>query len=440
MTICEPNPRYKPIGAAAELWRSKAPEILIEGPAGTGKTRALLEKIVALSAKYSGSRHLICRATRAAMTQSVLVTLEEKVFPSDSPLRLGPKRELRNSYKFPNGSEIVVGGLDHPERTFSTEYDTITVFEAVETTENQWEMLHRALRNGKMPYQQAMADCNPGPPNHWLNVRANAGKMQRLLSRHEDNPQFFDQQKGAWTEQGVQYISRLDSLSGHRKLRLRFGKWAAAEGIVYEDFDAAINLIDPFPIPPSWRRIRSIDFGFTNPFVCQWWAFDNDSRMYLYREIYKSKKLVEDHAADIIRLSHGENIEKTVADWDAEDRATLERHGVLTYGAFKEITPGIQTVSTRLKKAGDGRARLFVFKNALVERDQNLEDAKLPCCTAEEFDVYMWPKGQDGKSLKEIPLDKDNHGMDSMRYAVAEDIGETAEFDTVNVSMFYPKQ
>ena len=30
---------YGPRGAAAELFRNKAPEVLIEGPAGTGKTR-----------------------------------------------------------------------------------------------------------------------------------------------------------------------------------------------------------------------------------------------------------------------------------------------------------------------------------------------------------------------------------------------------------------
>jgi hypothetical protein len=34
--------------------------------------------------------------------------------------------------------------------------------------------------------------------------------------------------------------------------------------------------------------------------------------------------------------------------------------------------------------------------------------------------VYAWPKGSDGKPLKEVPVDADNHGMDALRYLVAE--------------------
>ena len=29
-----------------------------------------------------------------------------------------------------------------------------------------------------------------------------------------------------------------------------------------------------------------VDFGYTNPFTCQWWAMDHDGRLYLYREIF----------------------------------------------------------------------------------------------------------------------------------------------------------
>jgi hypothetical protein len=30
----------------------------------------------------------------------------------------------------------------------------------------------------------------------------------------------------------------------------------------------------------------------------------------------------------------------------------------------------------------------------------------------------MWPKGADGKAIKEVPVDLYNHGMDCARYAV----------------------
>jgi hypothetical protein len=42
----------------------------------------------------------------------------------------------------------------------------------------------------------------------------------------------------------------------------------------------------------------------------------------------------------------------------------------------------------------------------------------MPTCTAEEFPGYVWPRGQDGKSKKEVPVQVDDHGMDATRYMV----------------------
>jgi uncharacterized membrane protein len=56
-----------------------------------------------------------------------------------------------------------------------------------------------------------------------------------------------------------------------------------------------------------------------------------------------------------VALSQGEAIEATVADHDAEDRATLERYGVYTQPATKDVSPGIQAVQARLRRAGDGK-------------------------------------------------------------------------------------
>jgi phage terminase large subunit len=187
---------------------------------------------------------------------------------------------------------------------------------------------------------------------------------------------------------------------------------------VYDGWDPAIHLIDSFEIPADWRRVRSIDFGFTNPFVCQWWALDPDGRMYLYRELYGTRKLVEDWCVDIVDLSQGERIEATYADHDAEDRATAERHGVYTQPANKAISPGIQRTQTRMRKAGDNKPRLFILRDSLVQRDSELEANRKPCSTPEEMEMYIWEVAASGKPNKEKPKDKDNHGADAMRYAV----------------------
>ena len=395
---------YQPKGAACALLYCRDVEVLIEGPAGTGKTRALLEKIHLCASKYAGMRALLVRKTRQSMTQSVLVTFETHVLPEHAPMLEGPSRSTRTAYHYPNGSEVVVGGIDISSRIMSTEYDMIGVFEGRELSQDDWESLLTRLRHGRMPYQQAIIDTNPDAPSHWLNLRALKGKMTRLLSRHEDNPAVT-----------ATYLSTLDQLTGARRLRLRQGQWSASQGAVYDQWDAAVHVVDRFDIPNNWRRIRAIDFGFSNPFVCQWWAIDPDGRLFLYREIYATKGLVEDHAKHIVALTGNERIEVTTADHAAGDRATLQRHGVYTLAAYKAISQGIQLVQSRLRKAADGKPRLMLMRDSLVSHDQRLQDARLPDCTQQEFESYVW----DTRHARELPIDANNHGLDALRYAVA---------------------
>jgi len=348
------------------------------------------------------------------MTQTVLVTFAKQVIAWDNSIRF---RTGEQEYRYPNGSVIALAGLDKPGKVLSAEFDLVFFNQAEEADIRQWEYLLTRLRNNVIPFQQIIGDCNPDSPTHWLKQRCDAG-VPMIESRHEDNPLLWDDEAGDWTGPGRAYIAKLDRLTGVRYLRLRKGLWAAAEGMVYEDWDPAIHLLDPFTIPSDWRRFRAIDFGYTNPFVCQWWAADSDDRMYLYRELYMTRRTVRAHAETINAYSGDERIEATVCDWDAEDRATLAECGIPTIAAKKEVSVGVQAVQERLRPAGDGKARLFILRGALVERDPMIADEKRPTCTEEEITGYVWPPGVDGKPEKEAPVKNDDHGMDALRYAV----------------------
>ena len=406
---------YRPSGSAREVFFGREPVIVMDGPAGTGKSRALLEKLNALCLKYSGMRALVVRKTRASLTQTTLVTWEDHVKPGCETSN--QQRSQRQSYKYANGSEVVVGGMDKPIKIMSSEYDVILAFEAVEFSEDDFESFTTRLRNGVMPYQQLLADCNPGPPTHWLHQRMLRGQARRIICRHQDNPRLY--QRGELTPYGAAYMRVLDDLTGVRRDRLRDGKWVAAEGMVYSEWDDAVHLLGAFPIPANWRRVRVVDFGYTNPFVCQWWAMDPDNRAYLYREIYCTQRLVEDHAQDITRLSEGETIEATIADHDAEDRATLARYGIPTVAAHKSLSDGIQAVQSRLRRAGDGRPRLFILRDARVQLDQGLINSKKPTCTYEEIGGYVYPTAGRGRTEKEVPIKEGDHGLDAARYLIA---------------------
>ena len=392
-------------------------------------------------------RGLIVRKTQVSMTSTALVTWREHVVTE--AVEAGVMRYYGGSqaepaqYIYANGSRVMLGGMDNPTKIMSSDYDLIYVQEAIELTEGDWDALSSRLRNGALTYQQLYGDTNPDAPTHWLRQRADQGQLVMLESRHSDNP-VLTEEDGTPTGRGKAYLDRLDRLAGVRKARLRDGLWVAAEGVIYDDYDPAVHLIDRFPIPDSWPRYWAVDFGFVHPFVLQCWAADEDGRLYLYREIYATHRRVDQHARDILYAvtepasrvdAHGHEIfseywkwtepkpEAIICDHDAESRATLEDQLRLsTTAANKAVEDGIQAVQRRLVKQKDGRPRIFFMRDSVMVRDPELVEARKPTCTVEEITGYVWDMTQ-GKRPKESPVKIHDDGMDTMRYMVMSDMG-----------------
>jgi len=444
MTAAVITRNYRPRGAAAQLFSCRADEILLSGPAGTGKSRACLEKLHLQAMKYPGMRGLMVRKTGVSLTSTTLVTWREHVAKEAIATAIvhfyGGSKEEAAQYRYTNGSTITIGGMDKPDKIMSSEYDIAYVGEAIELTVTDWEAITTRLRNGVLPYQQLISDTNPSVPHHWLKLRCDTGQTVLFESRHTENPVYVNDD-GSFTERGQDYIAgKLAKLTGPRRARLYEGKWVSAEGVIYDEYDPAVHLVDQFPIPQEWPRYWAVDFGFTHPFVCQWWAIDPDGRAYLYREVYRTKRLVEDHAKDIIAACtrrdpdyvHPAGEDKLpymgriwteprpsaiICDWDAEGRATLEKYlGMSTKKALKTVTEGIQAAQVRLKEAGDGKPRLFLLRDAVVFRDKEQAEAGKPTSTAQEILGYVWADAK----RKEEPVKEDDDGMDAMRYLVAD--------------------
>lgn len=413
-------------GASLELGRCHDTEVGIDGPAGTGKTFGILFYIHILLLKYAGSKWLVTRRYNTDLAGSAMATYQNEVLdPSEGVYYYGGSKVKPPGFIYPNGSFMAVNGLDRPGRLKSFDADGIYINEATECEVQHIEYARMRLRKGVIPWQQLVMDFNPSAPTHFLNERMNSGVTTRLLSRHEDNPRYHDGRD--WTEEGRRYIfDILGGLTGVRLARYRYGIWAAAEGTVYMDsWDRSLNVIDRFPIPKEWPRYLAVDFGYTHPFVCLWAALDNDGRIYIYRQIYRTQRLVEDHAKDIKRYSRwGEDggdplPREIITDHDAQERATLERHlGLMTMPAHKTVLDGIQATASRFKPAGDGRPRLMILRDSLVERDTELAHAKKPTCLEDEPDVYVW-KTSTIAQAKEEPVKEFDHGLDCCRYLVA---------------------
>lgn len=421
-------------------------ECYLDGPAGTGKTVGALYKVHRVLSQYPGARALVSRKTNTALSGSAMVTYKDNILRGRADIKwYGGSKVKPAAWIYPNGSEMIVNGLDKPEKVLSAEFDIAYINEAPECEENDVEFVRMRLRprtgGPALPFRQLIMDGNPGPPTHWLNERMNRGQTRRLISRHEDNPRYFDLRTNDWTDEGREYVfGILGGLTGVRLARYRYGIWAAAEGTVYEDvWDRARIIVNRFAIPKEWPRFLAIDFGFTNPFVCLWCAKDPDGRLIIYRQLYKTKTLVEDHAKSIAIASgwfhllpsdHPRYKDRpaewsdplprvVICDHDAEDRATLERHlRLYTTPAKKSVSDGIQAVASRFKAAGDGRARVEILQGSLVEQDQELISAKRPTCLEEEPESYVWDTRQ-GMKKGDQPVKENDHALDALRYLVA---------------------
>jgi Terminase large subunit, T4likevirus-type, N-terminal len=449
--------RYEPRGAARELWSNRDDTVLMCGPAGTGKSLVALWKLHMACLNMPKLRGLIVRQTHVSLTSTTLVTFEEEVIAEALATGIirwfGGSARKPPAYIYSNKATIVIGGLDKPVKWMGGQYDRVVIDEATETSAAALEALITRMRAKARTFKQIILCCNPDSPTHWINQRATDGGLPMLTSRHQDNPRYYaaitdpdGTVRYELTAEGHDYIEgKLGQLTGVRRLRLLLGIWAAAEGVIFEEWDPDTHLI-PMPefdedtplcsagMPWDWPRYWTVDFGFTNPFVLQRWAVDPDGRAYRYAEIYRTKRLVEDHAADVMdqvapRDDSGQRgwtepePQAVICDHDAEGRATFtEKTELPTIAALKAVSDGIQAVQSRLKHAGDDKPRLFLIQGARTHVDLELKSRALPTCTEEEMPGYVWA---DHKT-KEEPVKKDDHGADALRYlAMHLDRGQT---------------
>lgn len=385
-------------GAARELWACHAHEVIISGPAETGKTWAALHKLDMLLWKYPKAQAAIVRKTYKSTVSSVLQTYANKVV-CEAVRPFGASHP--EWYDYPGGSRLWVGGMDNPDKVLSSERDFIYVNQAEELSLADWETLATRCtgRAGNAPYAQLFGDCNPGALDHWIRLRATSGALTLLRSYHADNPSLYDA-TGQLTEQGRRTLDVLNALTGVRRKRLLEGEWATAEGAVYDEFTRETHVCQR---PGPWRSvILGVDEGYTNPGVILALGLDGDGRAHIIEEFYARRVLQDAFVAEAKRMTEAHNAAELWVDPSAAGLiAELRRAGLVAHPAQNAVTEGIQAVKARLAVAGDGRARLTVDPSCV-----NL---------IAEFESYVWKQGT---TRREEPEKANDHAMDALRYAV----------------------
>ncbi|GHU99293.1 DNA packaging protein [Clostridia bacterium] len=194
----------------------------------------------------------------------------------------------------------------------------------------------------------------------------------------------------------------------------RYGKFGAAGGLVYPEFDSGVHVIEPFRVPAEWYDNISIDPGLTNPLSAHWYAVDFDGNVYVVAEHYEADRDVAYHSERIKAISRALN-------WHADSRGRfaalidsaagsrtlaasksvcelfIERDILVNPRVDKDLFSGVQRVKNYLRDL-NGKPRLFIFSSCV-----NL---------IREIKGYAWGNG-------EAPKKKDDHALDELRYYLA---------------------
>lgn len=349
-------------------------EVLFGGAAGGGKSYGQAVDALLFALEYPGSKQLILRRTFAELDKSLIRTTlglyPKEIYSFNSSTHTG---------RFKNGSLIDFGYCATENDVYqyqSAEYDVIRFDELTHFTESQYVYLLSRVRGvGNIP-KQVKSSTNPGGIGHgWVKARfvdpSPYGKsfmgedgMKRIFipSLLSDNKFLSEGDPG--------YRQRLLALPERERKALLYGDWNIFEGQYFTEFNPTIHVIDPFEIPRSWRKYRTIDYGLDR-LACLWIALSPEGNCYVYREFCKPNLTISQAAAEILRRTpESEEIYATLAPPDLWHRS--QESGKSKAILFSEF--GINFTKTsndrecgwlavkELLIGGEGRGRIFFFR------------------------------------------------------------------------------
>jgi hypothetical protein len=383
--------------------------------------------------RFQGTRILVVRKTRASLSQTFLVTLEQVLANLHPEALTGCQRGHVSAYTI-GLSEIVPLGMEDEERLRSLECAVVFMEEATEFTQDDYNSLQGALRWPVGGWKQMILACNPGAPSHWIWKLYLDGKIHRLASTHADNPTL--------TPDYMQRLSELPGVMGERFYR---HKWVAAEGQVLDNWTDA-NMVD---VPENVDGTKDYgamhlawyfaakDWGFTKAGALGVFGVDFDGRVYLVAQIYKTRQDLDWWCARLVELHQEFSLQAIVADPSRPDmiagfnRALGFEPDAPTAPCFgannkRASAPsgdleGILYMRSQIDAAKDGKPRFFVCRDSLrLGIDQTLRDTGKPCCFEEEVTSWVWAKSPDGTMAKDhTEATCEDHAVDMVRYGLA---------------------
>lgn len=164
--------------------------LVLMGGAGSGKSNFAARKVIERCLGEPGHRILVCRKVAATLRESCYALLCEEIaryYPGAGAVATVSPMRIR----FPNGSVILFGGLDNPEKLKSIHHVTsVWIEEASECDEADADQLNLRLRDESPYYRQIVITFNPISATHWLKRKffdRTADNVRTVRSTYRDN-------------------------------------------------------------------------------------------------------------------------------------------------------------------------------------------------------------------------------------------------------------
>jgi phage terminase large subunit len=356
------------------------------GGAGSGKSVFAAQKLLFRIITEQGHRFLGCRKYAASLRRSAVQLI------LDSAEAFGITKYMDFvktdfSIKFPLfRSEILFTGLDDTEKLKSiTGITGAWVEEASEADPGDLKELNRRIRGVTPGYKQIMLTTNPVASAVWIKRGfIDTGRATVLKTTYRDN-RFLDQE----------YIDELltETDPYHRAVYTE-GDFAELKGLVFPNV-----VFRRFKcVEADFREVLTgMDFGFNDPTAVIKCAV-RDGELYILDEFYQ-RGLTN---RDLIGAMRGvlDPRRTVVADSAEPDRiAEFNRDGFRVVGARK----GRDSIKTGLD---------FLRRFKAINIDQHITPN-----IAREISEYRYAESKDG-IVQELPVGKNDHTLDALRYAV----------------------
>lgn len=363
------------------------------GSAGSGKSYTIAQKLVIRCCKEP-IRILVCRRYGTTLRNSCF-SLFKEILAKWQLLSYVKVKESDMSITFPNGSQIIMIGLDTEEKLLSlNDISTIWIEEAYEVEKSKVEQLNLRMR-GAADNQQLILSWNPISKSSWLygfTVENPPDNSIYIHSTYKDNP-FLNKE----------YIAALDEMEKRNPAKYRvygLGEWGVdAEGLVITNWKKeAFNPMELAAL--GYEHRAGCDLGWIDKTAIIDTLYDRENKtIYVFNEFYKSGCQLSDIAKAIGDM----NLKKTKIYVDAAEPRSIQY--------FKQ--EGIRAEACS-KGRDSVKAGLMFLQDSLI--------IVHPSCTnfINELENFSYIKSKVTGEYTEDTTHEWSHAIDACRYAYSD--------------------